>query len=139
MIVCDTSGIVAAIDQSQEWHSQAKSVLESDTGPILITPFVLAEVDYLLTKYVGTHAAMTLLAEVVDGAYRLETFESSDVAAAMRVMEKYRDLPLGLADASIVVIAARYRASRVLTLDRKHFQALRSPSGKPFQVLPEMN
>ena len=136
MIVCDTSGILAAIDRTQDWHIQAKAAIESEQGPFLLSPFVLAELDYLLAKHIGHDAAKAFLAQVVSGAYRLEQFEASDVAAALQVIEKYKDLSIGLADASIVVLAARHEVTRILTLDERHFRAVRSMSGKPFQIFP---
>jgi hypothetical protein len=52
------------------------------------------------------------------------------------VIDRYRDLELGLADASIVVLADRYDVSDVLTLDERHFRAVRRSDGRPFRVRP---
>lgn len=136
MIVCDTSGILAAIDRTEYWHLQAKAVVESEQGPFLLSPFVLAELDYLLAKHVGPGAPTAFLAQVASGAYRLEPFEATDVAAAVELIEKYKDLSIGLADASIVILAARHASTRILTLDERRFRAVRSMSGKPFQIFP---
>ncbi|MGH3100077.1 MAG: PIN domain-containing protein, partial [Thermoleophilia bacterium] len=48
MIVLDTSGLLAALDAGQRQHEPARQVLEGDSGPLLLSPFVLAELDYLL-------------------------------------------------------------------------------------------
>jgi len=101
-----------------------------------MSPFVLAELDYLLATRVSLEAEMALLDEVARGAYRLEAFAAEDVAAAHSVLERYRDLHIGLADASIVVLAERYGILDVLTLDHRHFQALRGPGRKRFRLLP---
>jgi predicted nucleic acid-binding protein len=58
------------------------------------------------------------------------------VSAAAAVLERDRDLEVGLADASIAVLAGRYATNRVLTLDERHFRALRTPANEPFVVLP---
>lgn len=55
---------------------------------------------------------------------------------AGEVIERYRDLGIGLADASLVVLADRYRTDRVLTLDRRHFGVLSTSAGRPFVMLP---
>jgi hypothetical protein len=68
--------------------------------------------------------------------YRLEALDAADVAAAERVIVRYADLQLGLADASIVVLAGRYGVRDVLTFDERHFRAVRGPNGRPFRVLP---
>ena len=51
-------------------------------------------------------------------------------------MERYGDQAIGVADASIVVLADRYATRRVLTLDRRHFEVVRAADGAPFQLLP---
>ena len=136
MILLDTSGLLAALVASQRAHRASRSALESDGGPLVLSPFVLAELDYLLTKTVGAATALAFLREVASGIYELATFDSKDVAAAIGVMARYEDLGVGLADASIVVLAERLRTDRILTLDERHFRALRTPGGGSFTLLP---
>ena len=136
MILLDTSGLLAALDSSQNRHAQAAAALRSVSGPLLLSPFVLAELDYLLATRFGIRAQRALLDEVARGAYRLEPFTTEDVAAAALVLRRYRDLEIGLADASIVVLAERYAVLDVLTLDHRHFQALRGPRGRRFRIHP---
>lgn len=57
-------------------------------------------------------------------------------AAAERVIGRYADLEVGLADASVVVLSHRYGVRDVLTLDERHFRSLRGPGGRPFRLLP---
>jgi predicted nucleic acid-binding protein len=136
VIVLDTSGLLAAIDAAQRTHPRCAAVLAKAAGPFLLSPFVLAELDYLLGERVGPAAQDALLGEVERGAYRLEPFNASDVAEARRISSKYRRLRLGLADASIVVLAERHAVRDVLTLDERHFRALRASTGKRFRLLP---
>ena len=60
----------------------------------------------------------------------------TDVARAKEVVEQYADLEIGLADASIVVLAQRHVVTEVLTLDQRHFRAMRIERRKRFKVLP---
>lgn len=136
MIVLDTSGLLAALDASQTHHAGAAAALRSSGPPRLLSPFVLAELDYLLTTRVSTTIARSWLAEVASGAYQLEPFASSDVAAAGAVLDRYADLGLGLADASLVVLAERHGCNDLLTLDERHFRAVIGPGGRPFRLLP---
>lgn len=136
-LILDTSGLLAALDASQRFHHPAADVVRGrPPGTLILSPFVLAELDYLLATRVGRQAQMRLLAEVERGAYRLEPFSEADVGEARRVLERYADLDLGLADASLVVLADRYRAQDLLTLDERHFRALKGPGGRPFRLLP---
>jgi uncharacterized protein len=137
MIVLDTSGLLAAIDSSQRRHESARRALESDAGPLLLSPFVLAELDYLLLTRVGVAAEVLLLDEVAEGAYHLESFGSEDVRAAKELIDRYHGLKIGIAEASVVVIAARAGTNRILTLDERHFRAIRPLRGRTFQLLPK--
>ena len=58
------------------------------------------------------------------------------MARAKEVVEQYADLEIGLADASIVVLAQRHAVTEVLTLDQRHFRAMRIERRKRFKVLP---
>jgi predicted nucleic acid-binding protein len=136
VILLDTSGLLAAIDASQRSHEAARHALERNEGPLVLSPFVLAELDYLLATRVGVAAELALLDEVGAGAYELASFDARDVAEARTLIDSYRDLALGLADASIAVLARRLDADVVLTLDERHFRALRGPGGRPFRLLP---
>lgn len=132
MIVLDTSGLLAAIDASQRQHAAAAAALRESTAPRLLSPFVLAELDYLISTRVSSTAARAFLDQVAAGVYRLEPMEADDVAAACQIIDRYADLGLGLADASLVVLADRYRTSDVLTLDERHFRAVRGPGADRF-------
>ena len=81
-------------------------------------------------------AQLGLLEEVARGAFRLEAFQTSDVGVANEIILKNRDLAIGLADASVVLLANRYRTNRVFTLDQRHFRFIRPRYGKAFDLLP---
>jgi predicted nucleic acid-binding protein len=136
VILLDTSGLLAALDASQRSHRQAADALRQARPPLLLSPFVLAELDYLLGKYAGSRAQDALLEEVARGAYQLEPFAAADIAAARRISGRYHDLSIGLADASIVVLGERYQTSDVLTLDERHFRAITGPGNRLFRLLP---
>jgi hypothetical protein len=61
---------------------------------------------------------------------------ADDIARASEIILRYRDLRLGLADASLVVLAERHRTLDILTLDERHFRAVTGPGGRPFRILP---
>jgi len=136
VIIVDTSGLLSAMDASDPLQARSAAALRSARGPRLLSPFVLAELDYLLGRRVNLAAARRLLDEVVRGAYRLEPFGSEDIEQAGAIIDRYRDLDLGLADASIVVLAERHGIADLVTLDERHFRAVRGPRGRPFRILP---
>jgi predicted nucleic acid-binding protein len=136
VILLDTSGLLAALDASDPHHAAAGAVLRAAGEPRLLSPFVLAELDYLLATRVSQRVARVFLGEVVDGAYQLETFAADDVARVTGILERYASLGLGLADASVVVLSERHRTSDVLTLDERHFRTVAGHGGRPFRILP---
>ncbi len=135
MIVLDTSGLLAALDSAQRMHAASAASLAAAEPPLLLSPFVLAELDYLLATRVGHAARASLLVEVQRGALQLEAFSAADIATALIVINRYADLAISLADASIVVLASRHKTQDVLTLDQRHFRVLVA-NNKPFRVLP---
>jgi predicted nucleic acid-binding protein len=136
VILLDTSGLLAALDGSDRHHAAAAAALRATGEPGLLSPFVLAELDYLLHTRVSAGVARSFLGEVANGAYQLESFGREDVHAATAVLDRFRDLEIGLADASIVVLADRHRTVDVLTLDERHFRPLRTAAGRSFRLLP---
>ena len=137
MIILDTSGVLSAIDEGQRHHAAAAAVLRAESEPGVLSPFVLAEVDYLLATKVGVDAELAFLAEVATGAYRLAPFDANDVEAAAQVVERYRDQNIGLADASMVVLAHRHATNRLLSLDERHFRVVRPLRRfRTFRLLP---
>lgn len=80
---------------------------------------------------------MLLLSEVAEGAYQLEKFDAEDIRQATRLIDRYKELGIGLADASIVVLAGRRSTTRILTLDERHFRVIRPLRGRAFRLLPE--
>jgi len=135
VILLDTSGLLAAVDAGQQGHREAAECLAAARPPMLLSPFVLAELDYLLMSRVGENARARLLEEVQRGAYVLAPMTGADVALASTIIEQHADLGISLADASIVVLAERHNVREVLTLDERHFRVLQA-DGKPLHLLP---
>jgi len=136
VILVDTSGLLAALGADQPHHEAAARVLREADGPLLLSPFVLAELDYLISRALGVSGERMLLAEVARGAYQLAAFDARDVELASHVIARYDDLGIGLADASIVVLSQRAGCLDVLTLDERHFRVLRGARETPFRILP---
>lgn len=137
MILADTSAVLQLLSPTAKRHHDVLEVIDKLSGPFLLSPFVLAELDYMLGTRQGQRAQLALLNEVAEGAYELAEFGRSDVKSAAAVMRRYADLNVGLADASIVVLAEKYRTVDVLTFDARHFRAMRGPAGRPFRLLPD--
>jgi predicted nucleic acid-binding protein len=136
-LVCDTSGLLAALDRSDPDHSACVATLTGHDGPLLMSPLVLAELDHLVRRRLGVEAARRLADDVAAGAYDLAVLTADDVAACVRLDRSYADLGLGLTDASLVVLAARVGTTSLLTLDERHLRAVRPLQGGAFRLYPE--
>lgn len=136
MIILDTGGLYAALDANESVHGRAVAALVAARPPRLLSPFVLAELDYLIGTRVGHDAQLALADEVARGVYQLAQLSADDIARARRLMDRYSDLRIGLADASVVVLALEHKTADLLCTDERHFRALRGPGGRPFRLLP---
>ena len=136
MIICDTSGLVTAYSATDSRSRQVIDLLRSEPGQLLLSPFVLAEIDYLIQTRAGVRDELKVLADVANGVYTLAELDRFDVAQAAAVVERYRKMKIGLADASRVVLAAKYGTTRLLTFDERHFRAIRPLTSAAFTILP---
>jgi predicted nucleic acid-binding protein len=135
-VIADTSGLLAYYNINEPAHEAVRNAIETSDGPLVISPFVIAELDYLLATRVSIDAELAVLTELSSGAYELPALACADLAACSAVIGKYRDQDVGVTDASLVVLAERYATRTILTLDRRHFQVLRPLQGKRFTLLP---
>ena len=136
MIIADTSGLIAFYAESGRAHEAVADWVGASDEVMVVSPYVVAEVDYLVATRKGVEAELALLAELAGGAYELATMGPEDLAAAAVVVDRYRDLGIGVTDASLVVLAERYRTRTILTLDRTHFSVVRPLDGGHFKIVP---
>jgi hypothetical protein len=136
VIVADTSGLLALFNRREPAHEAVREAVEAAVEPLVVSPYVLAEVDYLVGTRLGVEAELQVLNELAGGAYLLAGLDARDVGAAAALIDRYRDQDIGVADASIVILADRHRTRSVLTLDHRHFSVLRPLDGGRFRVLP---
>lgn len=133
-ILADTSGLLVLLDADHALHPAARELMESEG--LLVPSTVLPEVDYLAVKYLGVATARTFLKDVAEGAYDYLQVERTDIIRAQQLVAEYRDVYVGLVDASLVAIAERYRIRRIFTLDRRHFSMFRPKGLDYLELLP---
>jgi len=135
-VIVDTSALLAYFDANEPKHSELVRVIETAAEPLVVSPYVVAELDYLVLTRHGGSAERAVLGELSSGAWDLAEMPVPRVAAAAAIVERYADLPLGVADASNVVLADETGTRRIATLDRRHFSVVRLTDGSAFEVLP---
>jgi predicted nucleic acid-binding protein len=103
---------------------------------LLLPAILLAEIDYLLAHRLGVDAVLDFLDSVVQGAFTLVSPSMEDMVRCREIIAQYRDLNVGMADAAVVATAERLQIQRVLTVDQRHFRAIRPRIFPHFILLP---
>ena len=135
-MIVDTSALLAFFDADEPDHQAVSAVLGDATEPLIVSPYVVAELDYLVASRLGVAAELAMLRELAGGAWDLPAIAANDLSQAGSLMERYADQRIGVADVSNVVLATRYRTRTIVTLDRRHFHLLRPLNGGRFTILP---
>lgn len=133
-LVLDTGPFVALVDRSEARHRACVEVLEGWTGAIVTTEAVLTETLHLLGP--GWRPRGTCLQFILRGAFLVAPSSLESLQRVAVLMEKYADLPMDYADATVVALAEDLGTDRVFTLDRQDFSVYRLHGTRPFQVLP---
>ncbi len=133
-LLLDTGAFVALVDRSETMHSRCVAVFESWEGPIITTEAVLTETLYLVGP--SWHAQRTCLEFFLRDVFTLVPLSSAILQRITALMEKYQDIPMDFADATLVALGEALDISNVFTLDWKGFSAYRLHGRKPFTILP---
>ena len=135
-MIADTSALLAFFDTDEPDHEKVSAVLIGATEPLVVSPCVVAELDYLVASRLGVSAELAVLRELTGGAWDLPAIDVDDLVKARAIIERYADQNIGVAVASNVILADRYRTRTIVTLDHRHFDVLRPLSGGRFRILP---
>lgn len=127
----DTGPAVAYLDPRDTFHQAVASSLDSFTGQLVTTSAVITETMYFLGSVAGGPA---LLAELVasSGMHIHDFSQALELREAVLRMDRYRDIPMDYADATLVLLAERLDVLEIFTLDRRGFAAFRTSEGAGF-------
>ena len=134
-MLVDAGPLVALLDQGDAYHFACVEALKTLRDPLVTVWPAFTEAMYLLgSSWPGQKA---LWSRLETGALMLAPLDEGDASRMRELMEKYRDLPMDLADASLVRVAEREDLTRIFTLDRRHFSVYRPGRRRRFGILPE--
>jgi uncharacterized protein len=120
------------LDKSDKHHLAVRQYRQER---LLVPTTVLCEVDYMVVKYLGEVVAKQFFGELLS-EWEVVVFDAIDLARVNQIRQFYKDLPLGFVDASLIALAERHSIKQLLTLDRRHFLAVK-PQGLEFlELLP---
>jgi uncharacterized protein len=133
-VLVDAGPLVALLDRSDDRHEEIVEALKKIHDPLVSVWPALVEAMYLLSFSWRAQKALWELIET--GVIQLLHLDEADIAPMKSLMEKYRDLPMDMADAALVRIAEREGIRRVLTLDQRDFSVYRLARKGSFTLLP---
>jgi hypothetical protein len=136
MVLADTGFWVALLWRRDPWHSRARAAYSrhDDDGLISTWP-VITETCYLLGKYLGEEAKAAFLERVANQGVLVHSLDDTDSQRMASLIRRYADLPMDLADASLVILAEHLGHGRILSTDMRDFGAYRWKNHAPFQNL----
>ncbi len=135
MILTDTGFWLALANRRDTHHELARAALSQVREPLVTTWPVLTETCHLLVARLGVDAELAFVRSWIGGAVRLFELSAAHGERIHALMERYRGLPMDLADASLVVLAEDLGTGRILSTDQRDFRAYRWKNRKPFKNL----
>ncbi len=135
MIIIDTGFWLALADQQDTYHKPAKITLQKIDEPLITTWCVVTETCYMLLKRKGVLAQTTFITAIANGSFDVFNLQAHHAPRIAQLMEQYSNLPMDLADASLVILAEELGHGRILSVDYRDFNTYRWKNKQPFQNL----
>jgi predicted nucleic acid-binding protein len=132
--VVDSGPLYAAADQDDADHDAVLGALSNPDLHLVIPTLVVAEVTYFIGSRLGPAAEAVFLAGLAE--LDVEAPAPGDWPRIAELVEQYGDFPLGGTDASVIALAERLGTPTVVTLDRRHFGAVRPRHCEALSLLP---
>ena len=135
MIALDSGFLYALVDRRDAWHSRAAALAGTAAEGWITTWPVLAEVCHLYHRRLTARLAIDLMADVADGELAVWDVPPERFHRIPALMQQYAQLPMDLADASLVLLAEHLGHGRILSTDERDFGAYRWKRHQPFDNL----
>jgi len=133
-VLVDAGPLVALLDRSDNHHRSVAATMAEIHDPLVSVWPAIVEAMYLLSFSWRAQQALWEILET--DAVRILPLGPADIPPMKKLMEKYRDLPMDMADAGLVRVADRESIRRVMTLDQRDFSVYRLPRKGHFTLLP---
>jgi uncharacterized protein len=135
MILADTGFFYALLDRDDAWHARCREAAVALEEGLITTWPVLTEAVHLVSRWLGIEQAAALMEEVAAGDIIVWDLTPESRAKIPGLIRRYGDLPMDLADASLVLLAESLGHGRILTTDQRDFRTYRWKSRRPFESL----
>ena len=135
-LVVDAGALYAQADADEPRHAAVAEILRAERESLVTSELAVAEADYLILERLGIDVELAFIEDLAAGTFEVECLTRNELRVARRLVEQHRDLRIGLADASLVVLADRYRTTRLLSFDERAFRTVAPLTGGTFTILP---
>ncbi len=132
MIIADTGFWLALANLKDKYHQLATNKLNELKEPLITTHPVITETCHLLLNRLGNDAQYNFIQLWDAGAFEVFDLKQSHAHRLKELMEKYADLPMDLADASLIILSEHLGHGRILTVDQRDFSIYRWKNQYPF-------
>jgi hypothetical protein len=135
-LIVDAGTLFAQADADDPEHEAVVTLIEGERGPLITSQVAVAEADYLILTRLGVDVELAFLDDLAAGTFLVDCLDRKELGLARDLARRYRDLELGLADASLAVLADRHRTNRIASFDERAFRAMTPLRGDAFTILP---
>lgn len=135
-LILDTGPLLASLDAADPDHFACSGLITSSNEDLVVPALVLGELDYWCARRLTLDAWLVFLDDVDTGVYRIESPSAADLERCRELQDRYRDLNLGVVDASVIALAERLNELKVATLDERHFRVVRPRHVLAFELWP---
>ncbi len=135
MIIADTGFFLGLANSRDSRHDACRRALGDLREELITTWPVLTETCHLLVSRLNVNAGIAFIRAVAAGTPQIFPLDDTHLAHVSQLLEKYRDLPMDLADASLVILAEELGSGRILSTDERDFATCRWKNQKPFKNL----
>jgi uncharacterized protein len=134
LAIVDAGPLYAAADADDRDHAASLAALSRPDLRLVVAALVIAEATYFVGRRLGPVAEHAFLSGL--GELDVEAPTSEDLTRMAELVKQYEDFPLGGTDASVIALAERLDAPLIVTLDRRHFTAVKPRHRDSFELLP---
>jgi predicted nucleic acid-binding protein len=132
--IVDAGPLYASADSDDRDHNACRDVLSRGDLQLVMPALVVAEATYFVGRRLGPRAEAAFLSGLAN--FDVEGPSPDDFVRMAELVQTYADFPLGGTDASVIALAERVNAVVVITLDHRHFAAVKPRHVDTFELLP---
>lgn len=135
MVLTDTGFWYAFFNSKDKHHLRAVELMQNLDEELITTWPVITETSYLLEKALGVPSQLRFISALESDFIEISAITKQSLWRIYQLMNKYADLPMDLADASLVILAEELGHGRILSTDCRDFNTYRWKNHQPFQNL----